>query len=74
MGELSIWEKLKCLIGSIGWRLYIWGLHGADEEGWHYYRDLEAFGFHEIEAPKTLTERFNQHLRDKASERYKKRF
>ena len=35
MGKLSIWTRIKLAIGSIGWKLFIWGNSTTEEEYWH---------------------------------------
>jgi hypothetical protein len=41
MGKLSILTRLRLWIGSIGWRMFIWGVDTTEEKYWDDIYELE---------------------------------
>jgi len=41
MGKLSILTRLRLWIGSIGWRMFIWGADTTEEKYWDDIYELE---------------------------------
>jgi hypothetical protein len=41
MGKLSILTRLRLKIGSIGWRIFIWGVDTTEEKYWDDIYELE---------------------------------
>jgi hypothetical protein len=41
MGKLSILTQLRLWIGSIGWRMFIWGSDTTEEKYWNDIYELE---------------------------------
>jgi hypothetical protein len=41
MGKLSILTRLRLKIGSIGWRMFIWGVDTTEEKYWDDIYELE---------------------------------
>ena len=41
MGKLSILTRLRLKIGSIGWRMFIWGADTTEEKYWDDIYKLE---------------------------------
>ena len=41
MGKLSILTRLRLWIGSIGWRMFIWGVDTTEEKYWNDIYELE---------------------------------
>jgi len=41
MGKLSILTRFRLWIGSIGWRMFIWGADTTEEKYWNDIYELE---------------------------------
>jgi len=41
MGKLSILTRLRLKIGSIGWKMFIWGVDTTEEKYWDDIYELE---------------------------------
>jgi hypothetical protein len=41
MGKLRILTRLRLWIGSIGWRMFIWGMNTTEEEYWNSMYEWE---------------------------------
>jgi len=54
MNKPKFIERIKELIGHLGWRLFIWAAFEGDEERFHCERDKRAFEHWNVEVPKTL--------------------
>ena len=42
MGEMSIFGKVKCFIGSMSWKLFLWSISMSDHEYWRTIYEQEA--------------------------------